>query len=289
MATTFHVTNFKNKTIDLLTGISASPTPIGFVNPYNGAQAADPSAVPAGSFVFAAASSGPNLSANMSFAGQGISQLATARPPTTPANALTVSTLTIARLFTTGAVAIIDASVTLSGGGGAVILDTLNSVAGTGIIVQAFSFKLPLNNGGSMSMNAALVDRMIDLWTGASSTAPDFGKNTSGQCLFNVYTGAAPASADLVPTGTLLVSTAIGATNVYAAAAGGSSALVSNPTSTAVGTGTAGYARLIKNLGALTFIIQGSVGTAATDFVISTTAITSGVTSVVLNEATISL
>lgn len=289
MATTFHVTNFKNLLINMLTGISASPTPIGFINPYNGAQAVDPSAAPAGTFVFASVANAPNLSGNLSFSGQGISQLTTQRAPVSAAGAATVSTITSARIFTTGQVAIIDVVASLSGGGGGVILDTLNSVAGIGAIVQAFSLKLPLNNGGTFSMNAALVDRLVDLWGGNSSTVPELGKNTSGQCLFNVYSGAAPASADLPATGTLLLSTVLGSTNIWAAAAAGSATLSSFPASTAVASGTAGYARMIKSFGAFTFIMQGSVGTAATDFVISTTALTSGVTSVSLNEATISI
>lgn len=289
MATTFHTTNFKNLFINLLTGISTSPTPIAYANPYNGAQAADPSATPAGTFVWASYASAPNMNTHLSFAGQGISQLVNRRPPTTASSAGTVSTITTARLFGTGGQALIDVTATLSGGGGGIILDTLNSVAGVGVVVDAFAFKLPLNNGGTLSFNAALADRMVDLWCGNSSTVPEMGKNTNGQCVFNVYTGAAPASADLPATGTLLLSTALGGTNIWASAAGGSAALASNPTSTAVGTGTAGYARLIKSYGAFTFIIQGSVGTAATDFVVSTDALTSGVTSVALNEATISI
>lgn len=289
MATTFSVTGFKNKTIDMLTGITASATPIGYVNPYNGVQTADPSTAPAGTFVFASVTNAPNLNTKMTFSGQGVSTLEAYVAPTSMAGAATVNTLTTARIFTTGSVAIIDVVASTTGGGGGVILDTLNSVAGVGCIVQNFALKLPLNNGGTLSMNAPLVDRLVDLWCGGVATVPELGKNTNGQCLFNVYTGAAPASADLPATGTLLVSTALGATNIWSAAAGGSATLASTPTSTAVGTGTAGYARLIKSYGNFTFIIQGSVGTAATDFVISTTAITSGVTSVVLNEATVSI
>lgn len=289
MATTFHVVNFKNKTIDLLTGISSSATPIFYVNPYNGAQAADPSAAPAGAFEFAAATSGPNLNTQMSSSGGGISQLATPKGPTTPANALSTSSITTARLFTTSSAALIDVVASTSGGGGGIILDSLNANAGVGSIVQAFSLKLPLNNGGTFSMNAALVDRLVDLWGGAASQTPLMGINTSGTSAFQVWTGSAPASADLPATGTLLLTTNLGGTNIWAAASGGAAALASNPASTAVGTGTAGYARLTKTFGNFTFIMQGSVGTAATDFVISTTALTSGVTSVSLNEATISI
>jgi hypothetical protein len=289
MATTVHITNFENKVIDLLTGISTATTPIGYINAYNGAQAADPSVAPAGTFVFATVSQAPNLNTKMTFAGQGVSQLSTVVPPTTPGGAATVSTITTARIFTTSQLPILDVTATLVGGGGGIILNTLNSLVGVGYNVDAFAIKLPLNNGGTLSWNAALVDRMINMWAGTSAVSPEMGKNTNGQCLFQVYSGAAPASADLPATGTLLVSTALGGTNIWATASGGSAALVSNPSSLAVGTGTAGYARMVKSYGSLTFIIQGSVGTAATDFVISTTSITSGVTTVDLNEATLSI
>lgn len=289
MATTFATVAFKNQTINMLTGVTASPIPLGAVVPYNGSQAADPSSVISGSVVFSSYGSAPNISTHMSAAGGGISQLTNSRQPVTPASALTVSALTFARIYNTSGQACIDASVSAAGGGGSVILDSIDSVAGVGVIVQAFSLKLPLNNGGSLSMNAALVDRLVDLWCGNATVVPEMGKNTNGQCLFRVYSGAAPTSADLPPTGTLLLSTALGGTNIWATASGGSSALVSNPASTALATGTAGYARLVKSYGALTYIIQGSVGTAATDFVISTVDLTSGVTSVALNEATISI
>ena len=289
MASTFHVTNFLNKTVDMLTGVTTSATPIGYVNAYNGAQTANPADTPAGTFVFATVANAPNLNADMSFAGQGISALQASVAPTTASGAATVSTLTTARIFTTGQVAIIDTTATLIGGGGGAILNTLNPLAGVGFNVDAFSLKFPLNNGGTLSTNAALTDRLVDLWAGTASVVPEMGKNTNGQCLFQVYSGSAPASADLAATGTLLVSTALGGTNIWATASGGSSALVSNPSSLAVGTGTAGYARLTKSYGAFTFIIQGSVGTTATDFVTNTTSITSGVTTVTLNEATISL
>jgi hypothetical protein len=44
MATTFSVVNFKNKTLDMFTGVSPLPRRSAFVNYYNGAQPADPSA-----------------------------------------------------------------------------------------------------------------------------------------------------------------------------------------------------------------------------------------------------
>ena len=289
MSTTFSVTAFKNQTINMLTGFTASATPMGYINFYNGTQAVDPSTTPTGTLEFASYSSAPGISAQMSSSGGGVSQLSVLRGPTTPASALTCSSITTARIYNTSGTAVIDTTATAAGGGGGVIIDSVNAVAGVGSTVQAFSFKLPLNNGGTMSMNATLVDRMVDLWTGAASVVPEMGKNTNGQCLLQLYSGSAPASADLVATGTLLASIPLGSTNIWATAAGGAAALSSFPSVTAVGTGTVGYARLVKSYGAFTFIIQGSAGTAATDFVVSTVSLTSGVTSVALNEATISI
>lgn len=289
MATTFHVVNFKNKTLDMLTGVTATATPIYYVNPYNGVQAADPSVTPAGTFEFAAPTSGPNLNTKMSAAGGGISQLATYVQPTTPASALSVSALTTARLFTSGSAALIDVVASLSGGGGGIILDSLTSSAGVGNTVQAFSLKFPFNNGGTLSMSASLVDRMVDLWGGAATVVPEMGKNTNGACALLIYSGTAPATADAPATGSLLASISVGSTNAWNAASGGACSLAATLSATASGTGTAGYARLVKNYGALTYTIQGSVGTAATDFTINTTALTSGVTTVSLTEATITL
>lgn len=289
MATTFHTVQFKNKTLDLLTGVSTSATPIFYANPYNGAQAADPSFAPVGAFEFAAATSGPNLNTQMTASGGGISQLSAARSPTTPANALSTASITTVRLFNTSSQALIDVVASVAGGGGGIILDSLNANAGVGSIVKAFSLKLPLNNGGTFSMNAQLVDRLVDLWGGASSQTPYMGINTSGTSAFQLWDGTAPASADLPATGNLLLTTNLGGANIWAAASGGAAALASFPASTALYTSTPTYARLTKTFGAFTFVMQGSVGTAATDFVVSTMTLVAGVTSVALNEATISL
>lgn len=288
MATTFHVINFKNKTIDWLTGISSLVTPFGYVVPYNGVQPADPSVVPVGTAEFSSYSYGPNINTKMSAAGGGISQLATYVQPTTPAQAASVSTLTFARLYTTGGVAVVDVDASLSGGGGAIILDSLTSAAGIGNIVQAFSFKMPLALSTVM-LSASLANRLVDLWCGASSTVPQLGINTNGASALLLYTGAAPATADAPATGTLLASINIGASNIWAAASGGAAALAATPSAVAVGTGTAGYARLVKTYGATIYTLQGSIGTAATDFVVDTVTLTSGVTTVTLTQATISL
>jgi hypothetical protein len=289
MATTFHVVNFKNKTLDMLTGVSASTTPIGYVVPYNGVQPADPSVAPAGTAEFASYSYGPNLNTRMAASGGGISQLSAYTQPTTPAQAASVATLTFARIYTTGGVAILDCPASTTGGGGSIILDSLTSSAGVGNVVQAFSLKMPINNGGTLMLSASLMDRLVDIWGGGSSVVPQMGVNTNGAVGLYLYSGAAPATADAPATGSLLATISFGGTNTWNAASGGGASLAATPSATASGTGTVGYARLIKTYGANTFTIQGSVGTTATDFVINTTALTSGVTTVTLTEATISL
>lgn len=289
MATTFHITNFKNKTIDMFTGVSAATTPFGFINFYNGVQPADPSAAPAGAAEFASVGQAPNVSTRMGAAGGGVTQLNVSTAPTTPAGAAGVAALTFARINTTGQVPIVDASVSLVAGGGSLIVDSLTSVAGVGTTITAFGFKMPLSLG-TILFSASLADRLADVWGGGSSVTPNMGNTTGGSSVLSVYTGSAPATADAAATGTLVASFSMTGANLWAAASGGAASLTgAGPTSTAVGTGTASYFRLVKNNGLFTFTMQGSVGTAATDILLNTVALTSGVTSVQITDATISL
>lgn len=289
MATTFSVVAFKNKLLDMFTGVSATTTPFGPVNFYNGAQPADPSVAPAGANVFAAFSSGPTLTPKMGAAGGGVTQLGVAAPPVTPANALGVSSLTFMRIQTTSSVAVVDTPITLVGGGGGGIVDTLTSVAGVGPTITAFAFKMPISLG-TILLSASLADRLADVWGGFSTVTPNFGNVTGGGSTLNIYTGAAPATADLPATGTLLATYNMTSTNLWAAASGGAAALNgAGPTVLAIGTGTASYFRFVKTNGLYTFTIQGSVGTAATDILVSTTAVTSGVTNLQITDATISI
>lgn len=102
-----------------------------------------------------------------------------------------------------------------------------------------------------------------------------------GSSTLNVYTGSQPASADSAATGTLLISFEVG--NVgYNSASNGSATLYSTVEANAVASGTAGWARFSYNGN----IVDGSVGTSGTDFIISTTSITNGGV-VTLNSATI--
>lgn len=100
-----------------------------------------------------------------------------------------------------------------------------------------------------------------------------------GYATLTIYTGSQPASANNAATGTALaVFTLAG----YDAAASGSATLTASVPTTADATGTAGWARFTDGSN----VVDGTVGTSGTDFIISTTAITSGGT-VTLTSATI--
>lgn len=295
MATTFHTTNFKNKTIDWLTGLNASNTPIGPIIPfYAVSQPADPSvALPATScFTAAEYGSAPSVNTHMSTASGGVSQLVNNRAPVTPANADTVGTnMNYARIFTTGGLPLIDCSYSTTGAG--VNGSSLLSSAGVGVDIVGFAFKLPADNGGTLKLNAALINRLVDLWMGNQTTAvPYMGITTSGACSLMLYSGSAPASADAVATGNLVANIPLDGTNIWAAAAGGAAALTGTlRTALGLTADTIGYARLVKNYtGGQVFVIQGSVATTPTtsDFLLNT--LTPGIGGTVqLNEATISI
>lgn len=298
MPTTFHTTNFKNKTIDWLTGVNASNTPIGPIIPYYAAsQPADPSvtfvtAGATGCFTEAEYGSAPSVAGHMSAASGGVTQLANNRAPVNATNADTVgSTMTFARIYTTAGLPLIDCSYATSGAG--VNGSSQLSSAGVGVTLTGFAFKLPADNGGTLKLNASLINRLVDLWMGIQTTAvPYMGITTSGPCSLMLYSGSAPASADAAATGNLVANIPLDGTNIWAAASGGAAALTGAPRS-ALGltADTIGYARLVKNYtGGQVFVIQGSVATTPTssDFLLNN--LTPGIGGTVqLNEATISI
>lgn len=296
ISTTFATVAFKNKTIDWLTGLNASNTPIGPIIPYYQAepQPADPTVAMPATSVFTAAeyASAPSVAGHMSVASGGVSQLANTRAPVTPANADTVGTnMNLARIFTTAGTPLIDCSYGTSGSG--VNGSSLLSSVGVGVNITGFSFKLPADNGGTLKMNAALINRLVDLWMGNQTTAvPYMGITTSGSCSLMLYSGSAPASADAVATGNLVANIVLDGTNIWAAASGGAAALTGTlRNALGLTADTIGYARLVKNYtGGQVFVIQGSVATSPTtsDFLLST--LTPGIGgTVTLNEATISI
>ena len=99
----------------------------------------------------------------------------------------------------------------------------------------------------------------------------------AGAGTIEVYSGSQPATADTAETGTLLV-TFTCADPAWAAATGGVKTLDADPDLTAVAgaTGTAGWARCKDSNGL--DVMDGSVGTSGTDFIINSTSITSGQT-----------
>lgn len=280
MPTTFHITNFKNKTVNILTGVGV-PTPIsvGWMNVYNGAQPADPSVSPAGSAVYSAVTSAIPLTSGMTAAGSGISSLNGTKAASASS---TVTSLTFARIFDTSSQPLIDCSV--GTGSGSAIISSLSASVGNSLSLSQFSLKLPGSNG-TLLLGQALNDRLVDVWTGNSSTRPDLGINAT----IDLYTGSAPATADATATGTLVATFSGNAVNWFNAAAGGSASLASNPVVTASGTGTATYFRWYKTVSNITFTIQGSVGTSGADMIVSNVALTSGVTACSITELTISI
>lgn len=280
MGTTFHIANFKNKTINAITGASTIPSAIGWMNVNNGVQPFDPSVAVPGSSVYSATTSAIPMTASMVASAGGTSSLNGAKS----ANASsTVSSLTWARIFDISQLPIIDCTVGTAVGGA--IISSLSALIGSALTLNQFSLKLPTNNGGTLLLGQALNDRLVDLWTGNSTTGAAMGAN--GQ--IDLYTGSAPATADLPPTGTLVASFIGTATNWFNVAANGSGTLISNPAIIANGTGTATYFRWYKTVAGILFTIQGSVGTTATDMVVNTTALVSGVTIVTINELTLSI
>lgn len=276
---TVYSVGFRNGTLNSLLGKSASGL-FYSLHFFNGVQPADPTVAPAGSSVFTLGfSSGLLTTGFMSAPALGVSVLAAPRS----LNAVsTVSGITFARMYD-GSVGtgVADMSVSLVGGGGGVIVPSLSSTAGVAFQVDAFSLKLP-QTLGTIMLNADLVNALTSLWAlGPANTNINFGGSASIQ----VYSGAAPASADAVATGTLLVSFTTAASGAsWGTVSGGAAALASNLSAVASVTGTAGYVRMVK--GAM--ILQGSVGTTGTDFILDTVSIVSAAT-ITLTEATISL
>lgn len=102
-----------------------------------------------------------------------------------------------------------------------------------------------------------------------------------GAATLNVYTGSQPASANNAPTGTLLISFDVASVG-YNTASNGSATMADSVQATAVASGTAGWARFSDGI----CVVDGTVGTSGTDFIISTTSITNGGV-VTLNTATV--
>lgn len=109
----------------------------------------------------------------------------------------------------------------------------------------------------------------------------------AGTAVLEVYTGSAPASIGDAPAGTLLLSFDL-PNPAFGAAAAGVATLAGVPISdVGVGAGTASYARFVNRNGDAVMDTE-SVGTAATEVIMSTTTVSVGL-DVDLTAATITM
>lgn len=276
MPTTFSTTDFLNH---IVVAIHDSWTPpyqsAYYAEPYSGAQPSGPSATPAGELLVAV----NTLIVGFNAPSGGVSQLAAPAA----SNATATSTVGFVRIKNAQPLPTIDVSVGLAGSGAGCILSSLSTSIGNPITITNLDVKMPYDAGGTLKLNSAVVDQLVKMVTGSpAGTALQMGINGSIQ----VYSGAAPADANMAATGVLLATIPTGATTPWATTTvnGGACALATSISAAASTTGTAGYVRWTKGL----YTIQGSVGTVGADFVLDSVSLVSGV-SVTLTEATITL
>lgn len=100
-----------------------------------------------------------------------------------------------------------------------------------------------------------------------------------GYATLTVYTGAQPASAENAPTGAALVTFTLAG---YAMSSGGSAVINPGVQAVADASGAAGWGRFTDGAN----VVDGTVGTSGTDFILSTGNISAGGT-VTLTSATI--
>lgn len=253
MPTTYTV-DFANALLDNLTGsdVSYPSVTLGFFDFYFGPQTASPNDLPSGDFVLedllvvnALISEG-----NLSAAVVGVSNLITV--PLDFPDPLNSGTVTTARIYGDDAVTpIIDVPVSLLGGGGGIIVETLEAVVGVPFTIDKFEVIMPASFG-SVSINTALRNRLLDCFCRFEDNAAALSAAT-----ISVYTGA-PPSIDDTPTGTLLWQTVTGIDGEsFHIANEGSTSLVAPLIEAALATGTAGYVRITKG----TYSMQGLAGT----------------------------
>ncbi|MBT9176367.1 MAG: hypothetical protein DDT20_00680 [Firmicutes bacterium] len=190
----------------------------------------------------------------------------------------TTGTIGYARL-TGSSVIVGDFTAGIVGSGADIILDSLSFSNGVARTITNFAFRLPLA-AGTIRLSSALANALVANWVTGTFTNIIFADAAAS---LSIFSGSAPATADDAPTGTLLWTTALSATT-WAAVSGGACVLTANLTANAVATGTAGYARIIRG----SHVIQGSVGTSAANFILSTLSLVSA-TSASVTEATLAL
>lgn len=109
----------------------------------------------------------------------------------------------------------------------------------------------------------------------------------SGAATLEIRSGSQPADADTTASGTLLVTLTLN--DPAGTQSGGVITIDVSPaiSAAAAATGTAGWARLKDSAGAT--VLDGSVGTSGTDFIIDSTSITSGQTVALVATSTLTL
>lgn len=155
-------------------------------------------------------------------------------------------------------------TVTASGGVGNLIASTLSFVSGTPVTLSSV-MKIPLNNGGTLHINAALATAWLNMIL--NNTAPPAMAN-GGTIVF--YNGTQPTDADTAISGQTVLGSYTFATTDFTSASGdsGTCPLAATKPVTVTATGTAQFFRWTKG----SYVIDGTVGTTGTDCVVDTTA-----------------
>lgn len=182
-------------------------------------------------------------------------------------NAAATGTAGYVRWNDSSGIGAVECTVGVAASGADIILDSLSLTSGMPTTLQACSVRQP-STIGTVQMNSTLVDALLDQVVRNTGVVPGLG--ASGAII--VYTGSAPASVESPATGTLLATYSTG-TQAWAAAAAAVANLVANLSVAPLATGTAGYARWTKGV----YTLQCSIGSAATDIIVDTTAFVSGV------------
>jgi hypothetical protein len=201
----------------------------------------------------------------MTGASGGISQLVNA----IPVAAAATGTAGYARFIDSNNAAVIEGTVGTTGSGADFIFDSLAFTSGQTATLQAASVKMP-SNLGTVHISQTTLDALID-YIRINSAAPAMG--ASG--IISIYSGSAPANAEIAPTGTLLAQFSTG-TQGWATASSRTANLATPPLSVnAVNTGTAGYARWTKGI----YTIQCGVGEAGSgaDIILGSASFVNGV------------
>ena len=272
---------FKNAILDFLTGRAATSTTTSqpyYVNIYNGAQAADPTTVPAGMFAVNQTYYGstplPSLNGFMSAANQGVTALTAPRSSAVNGSYNIASGYATARVFSAyagssyTAGALMDIPLSLTGGGGGLITNKTSTSSSSDFWqVVDFKIKMPVIND-TLLLGMMTINRLLDNINMITTATPAL--LTSGT--MTIYDGTPPASADLPATGNVLSTTALASTSPWNAASAGSAALGSPISITASATGTATYVRFTKG----NYVMQGTVGTASGDFILNSVNFVSG-------------